>query len=182
MELLAFAQRVFEGPLQRMYADDMLNSNGPDHARIRRIAAHALTPRKVAGYSADVRSVVDGLVGAIPADTEVDAMTALADELPVSTICQLLGLPRSDVERVHDLLRILPYMLSLDATDHEAELLHAWEQLGVLARTQLAARRREPRDDLTTAAIALVSSGWCPFFYVLGEAWAGREVTRIHAR
>ena len=133
MELLAFAQRVFEGPLQRMYADDMLNSNGPDHARIRRIAAHALTPRKVAGYSADVRSVVDGLVGAIPADTEVDAMTALADELPVSTICQLLGLPRSDVERVHDLLRILPYMLSLDATDHEAELLHAWEQLGVLA-------------------------------------------------
>jgi cytochrome P450 len=183
IDLLAYAQGVTEGPLHDLYAADILASNGPDHLRIRTIVSRAMTPRKVEAHRADVVAVVTELIDAVPADQPVEAMAAFVDEIPVRVICTLLGIGRDEVRAVHDLLRVLPAMLSLDAVAHERELVAAYDQLHQLARQHLTDRRARPSNDLTTAIVEAEDDGdrltteEAERFWV-GLLNAGQETTR----
>lgn len=183
MDLLALAQGVTDGPLHDLYAADILNSNGREHIRVRTIVSRTMTPKKVQAYRPEVTAVVDELLDAVPPGEAVEAMAAFVDELPVRTICRLLGVERDEVRRVHTLLRILPVMLSFDAVARQDELLGAYRELHQLARRHLTDRRTHPRPDLTTAIVEAEDEGdrlsaeEAERFWV-GLLNAGQETTR----
>lgn len=80
-------------------ADWLLNINGPKHARIRSLIARAFTARRVAGLQPAIEAMADDLLDAMAdrgADgSAVEFMHDFAYLLPVTVICELLGVPET---------------------------------------------------------------------------------------
>ncbi len=72
----------------------------PDHDRLRAIATRyfgpPVSPQVVSGREPAIRSLVNGLVDSLPSSGEADLVDQLAYPLPVSVICELLGVPSED--------------------------------------------------------------------------------------
>jgi cytochrome P450 len=75
-------------------------SDGDRHARLRRLAHRAFTPRRIALLEESVARFVDELVGAWSGGTTVDVMSELAMRLPTMVICDLLAVPAEDRPKV----------------------------------------------------------------------------------
>jgi cytochrome P450 len=71
-----------------------------DHARLRRAAHLAFTPRKIAELEQSALTYVDAMVAGMDGDTTVDLMD-LAYRLPLAIMGDLLGVPESDRDMIH---------------------------------------------------------------------------------
>jgi cytochrome P450 len=78
----------------------MLNADPPDHTRLRKLVSRAFTPRRVAGLRPRVEAIAGTLLDAVEprltAGDTVDLIEAFAFPLPVTVICELLGVPARD--------------------------------------------------------------------------------------
>ncbi|HEX4211713.1 MAG TPA: cytochrome P450 [Candidatus Dormibacteraeota bacterium] len=78
-------------------ARNMLSTDPPDHTRLRRLVSRAFTPRRIEErLRPRVQQITDRLLDAIGAGGEVDLIDGLAFPLPVTVICELLGVPSED--------------------------------------------------------------------------------------
>jgi cytochrome P450 len=68
----------------------------PRHARIRRLVSAGLTPRTVRRLEDDLRRRTITLLDAVEDDAPFDFVSDVASELPMQTICILLGVPEDD--------------------------------------------------------------------------------------
>lgn len=150
-----------ESPAVLSISRSMLRTNPPDHSRMRRLAAGAFTPRRIAAMRDVVRAQADELIdGMLAAEGPVDFMAAFAYPLPVGVICALLGVPAADRPLFRrwatDLTGVLEPEITVDelavADRGAAELRSYFTEL-------VAARRRAPADDLTTALVQAHDGG-----------------------
>ncbi|GAB2992262.1 cytochrome P450 [Saccharothrix stipae] len=74
----------------------MINADPPDHTRLRRPVAAALTPRRVQQLRQNVVEITGALLDEVDPDRPVDMVAALALPLPLMVICELLGVPAQD--------------------------------------------------------------------------------------
>ena len=136
-------------------AGNLLFLDPPDHTRLRRLVSKAFTPRSIEQLRPHVQELVDGMLDELRDAGEIDLMTAIAYPLPVTVICELMGVP------LHD--RHLFASWSSDAS----RLLDGEVQGEVVERGIAAAisfisyfndlfddRRKAPRDDLLSALLA----------------------------
>ncbi|SCG69869.1 Cytochrome P450 [Micromonospora humi] len=153
-----------ESPAVLSISRSMLRTNPPDHSRMRRLAAGAFTPRRIAAMRGVVEAQADALVDAMLAGgrggAPVDFMAEFAYPLPVGVICALLGVPAADRPLFRrwatDLTGVLEPEITMDelavADRGAAELRAYFTEL-------VAARRRAPADDLTTALVQAHDGG-----------------------
>ena len=148
-----------DNPVFRQSADWILNLNAPRHARIRSLLAKTFTARRVAGMRPAIEAMADELLDAM-ADSGADGsavefMQQFAYLLPVTVICELIGIPDSDRAGFRPLARDLAGVFEM----HDLEALPrinaaAVELLSYF--TDLAAQRRsDPRDDLLSDLLAV---------------------------
>ena len=79
----------------RVFANSMLNMDEPDHARLRGLVDEAFRRRAVLDMEPRIRAIADELAGDLFAQgSPADLVTRYARMLPLSVICELLGLPR----------------------------------------------------------------------------------------
>ncbi|MET9353994.1 cytochrome P450 [Streptomyces sp. NPDC006617] len=79
----------------------VMNMDGEDHLRLRRIVNPTMTPRRVEGWRTELREIVDGVIDEIEAKgSPADLMTDYANKLPVKFILRQFGLPDSDADRL----------------------------------------------------------------------------------
>jgi cytochrome P450 len=132
--------------------------NPPDHTRMRRLMAAVFTPRRTAGLEPAVVTTVERLLDDMAAEgadgAPVDFMDRFAFRLPVSVICELLGVPAEDRPRFRPLAHDLTSMLEMSADlsglgPADAATLELEEYFRDLADR----RRAEPRDDLISALV-----------------------------
>src|ERR687893_840770 len=71
----------------------MLNNNAPDHTRLRRLVTAAFTRRRVEQLAPRIQQITDELLDAMATATQVDLIDAFAYPLPITVICELLGVP-----------------------------------------------------------------------------------------
>ncbi len=71
----------------------MLNSNPPDHTRLRRLVTAAFTRRRIEQLTPRIQQITDELLDAMDGTAQVDLIDALAYPLPLTVICELLGVP-----------------------------------------------------------------------------------------
>ena len=84
------------------FGSNFLNrTDGEHHARLRRIVHRAFTPRRIAELEAATVRYVDELLDTWSGAGAVDA-TGLAYRLPLMVVGDLLGVPRSDLDTIHD--------------------------------------------------------------------------------
>ena len=136
----------------------MLTTNDPEHARIRSVVSGTFTPRRVAQLEPAIAAIAGGLVASMADEgadgSPVDFMASFAYQLPVTVICELLGVPESDRAefrpKARDLARGIDFGSDMDllaVADDAALWMH--EYFGQLA----ALRRSQPRDDLVGALV-----------------------------
>ncbi|MFG2388375.1 cytochrome P450 [Streptomyces lavendulae] len=137
-------------------AQGMHTADDADHRRLRSLVGNAFTARQVERLRPRVQDLADGLLddlaaaAAGSADGVADLRTHFALPLPMSVICELLGVDPEHRGRLHHLSNTV--IISTDTTP--AEVMAAVRELVELIATIAAARRAAPGEDLTSALIA----------------------------
>ncbi|MFI9047367.1 cytochrome P450 [Streptomyces sp. NPDC053427] len=77
---------------------NMLDTDPPHHTRLRKLVAKEFTSRRVEALRPRVQQITDELLDAMLADPEgrADLVDALAFPLPMTVICELIGVPTMD--------------------------------------------------------------------------------------
>ncbi|GAA2212221.1 cytochrome P450 [Nonomuraea monospora] len=83
----------------RPYLRTMSETNGAEHARLRRLVAPAFTPRRAAEFAGRVERIVEGLLDELPEREPVDLLDRFAKPLAIDVICELVGIPPADRPR-----------------------------------------------------------------------------------
>lgn len=133
----------------------MLTADPPEHTRLRRLVAAAFTRRRVEELAPRVERICADLVGTLEetldANGEADLISAFAGPLPVTVICELLGVP----EESRDDLRAWAGPLVAGRFAGEEAFLRASREIVAFLHGLLADKRRAPADDLLSALIAV---------------------------
>ena len=132
----------------------------PDHTRIRRLVSQAFTPRRVEQMRSHIQTIVDGLLDEAQERGELDVVLDLGYELPVTVICEMLGVPKEDRHLFHEwssgatrlLDGVIPPEDLVPALGGAMQIINYLN--GIIER-----RRMSPGDDLLSALIAAEEEG-----------------------
>ncbi len=172
----------------------MIDMDPPVHTRLRRLVSSAFTPRHVLDYQQMIRERVCRCLDDITADGGGDWVSTVAEPIPISVICDLMGVPEAD----HDyMIELSDYLvagtsnepLEPDAYGNTTELRllpfnsPAAHGINEYARELGEQRRKRPADDLITKLInaevdgeQLSDNEFTNFFRLM--IFAGNETTR----
>lgn len=152
-----------DNPVFVQGADWLLNTNPPRHGRIRSQMAHAFTARRIAGLEPAIATMADGLLDAMAdrgADgSAVEFMHDFAYLLPVTVICELIGIPETDREGFRPIARDLAGVFELSDLDALPAINAAATELLAYFTALAAQRRAAPHDDLLSHLVAVSESG-----------------------
>lgn len=84
----------------------LVMTDPPRHTELRRVLNRYFSPRTVAGLEARLRRDVEELLDRALAAGRCDFVSEVAARVPVSVICEMLGVPEADRARVHELTGI----------------------------------------------------------------------------
>jgi len=129
----------------------LIVTDPPVHAEVRRAISSAFTPRMIRRLAANMRTTVAESLDAAVAAGEVD-FTDVAARLPVSVICDMLGVPREDWDFMVDRTVVAWGSTSTDEVEEVAKL-EAHTDILTYFEDLVRRRRREPRDDIVTALV-----------------------------
>ena len=129
---------------------NLLNLDGDDHARLRRLVTSAFTARRTEQQRERIQATADALIDALPADGHADLIEAYCAPLPVIVISDLLGVPSDQGAALRACTQVL---LSPDRFGPQ-DLAATLGQIIRLLAGLIAAKREHPADDLLSAMIA----------------------------
>jgi cytochrome P450 len=132
--------------------DSILGMDPPQHTQIRRLVSTAFTARRMEALRKRAGETVDHLLDVMATTPQpVDFVQAVALPLPITMICELLGVPFADRERFTGWANT---MLSSSGCTIE-EILDARAQLRSYIADLVASRRIDPSDDILGALVSL---------------------------
>ena len=134
---------------------NLLESEGADHARIRRLLSQALNPRTVAELSGRIREASRRILDTLLPAGKMDFLAEFAEVLPVEIISELLGWPAADRHRLRPWSA---HIVRLYEKDHSSEDRHRAEQatqeFAAMIDQLATLRQRKPQDDLISSLAA----------------------------
>ncbi|MFE8016798.1 cytochrome P450 [Streptomyces antibioticus] len=91
------------GPLRVYLLGSILDSDPPDHPRLRRLVTRAFAARRILDLRPGIERIADRLLAELPRhqreDGTVDLLEHFAYPLSITVICELVGIPATDLER-----------------------------------------------------------------------------------
>lgn len=173
----------------------IIDSDAPDHTRLRRLVSKAFTPRNIAVWESTTREIAAELLDEFIERGGGDWVELVAAPLPIRVILSVLGVPMTDADFLVELSNYLVEgtgdtpSLAPDAYGNSTPLRllpfgsPASHALYEYAEDMGAQRRAEPADDLVTKLVlaedagdSLTAAEYRNFFHVL--VFAGNETTR----
>jgi pimeloyl-[acyl-carrier protein] synthase len=143
-----------DGALSMLFVDP------PDHTRLRTLVNKAFTPAAIGRLRSRVEDLTAQLLDRVGDAGELDLVDDLAYPLPVTVICELLGVPAQDQTRFRAWSGALVYLLDpLVATDTLQRALEARAALRSYLGALVAERRAHPAEDLLTALVVAEDQG-----------------------
>jgi cytochrome P450 len=166
----------------------MINMDAPRHTRLRLIVNRAFTPKRVAQIDDQVQAKAEAIVAAVADRGECDFVPEIAAKLPLEIICDMMGIPPSDYQRVFELTNVILGAGDAEYTPDFMALMNASVELSQMAQEIGRHRLENPADDLTTAmmlaevegedgTVHRLSAEELGSFFILLVA-AGNETTR----
>jgi hypothetical protein len=123
---------------------NLLNMDGADHARLRKLVVSAFTARRVDSLGERIQVSCDALIDAFPSNGSADLLDVYAAPLPVAVISDLLGVPGRDGVALRECTQVLLAPAKFEPADAAAAVGRIIRLLGGL----IAAKRSESADDL----------------------------------
>jgi unspecific monooxygenase len=147
-------------PFHTLNDHGMLDLEPPDHTRIRRLVSKAFTPRTVEQLGPYVRGLAGELVSRLVEAGGGDLLTDVAEPLPVAVIAEMLGIPEADRAQLRPWSADICGMYELNPSQETARrAVRASVEFSEYLRELIAARRREPGEDLISGLIAAHDEG-----------------------
>ncbi len=149
----------------------MMETDPPEHTRLRRLVSKGFTRRKVESYEDQIRELAAGVVETAVAKGQFDFVTDIATQLPMKMLGRLMGTPDEDGDRLVELGDALLGNTDPEFTDHVVDLTDTEEfrmvpfrspaaiEVFEYARSQAAARREHPTGDIITQLLAETTDG-----------------------
>ncbi|MBB4893663.1 cytochrome P450 [Streptomyces olivoverticillatus] len=131
----------------------MLNSDPPDHTRLRKLVVRAFTSRRVMALRPRIQEIADDLLAELAPKGQADLIDGFAFPLPITVICELLGIPVAD----RDAFRKWSTLLTAADEDERQQVAWAYEQLHGYLAEFVARKRREPDQGLISALVSAES-------------------------
>ena len=100
--LLADMFSVTEGPLREQVVRNIINVNGADHGRLRKLVNPALAPRAANAYRPVMQEILAELWSRVGGAGRVDLVEAVTRPYPARVIAAVMGAPDEDAARLHD--------------------------------------------------------------------------------
>jgi cytochrome P450 len=139
---------------------NLLEREGPDHTRIRKLVSAALDPRRIRKLRDPIQLVVDELLRAAAAAGRVEFVSEIAVPLPVHMISELLGWPEGERHRLRPWSAAIVRLYEKDyGIDDEARAEQAVTEFAAMLNELADRRRVEPRADLISALVSVQSDG-----------------------
>lgn len=130
----------------------LIEIDGADHLRLRRLVSKAFTARRVAALRPRIEEITETLLDRLAEagrdGTPVDLVDAFCFVLPATVICELVGIDEADRADWYGWGRAL-----MAPTEHAERLPAVFRACADHLFGVIAARRAEPRDDLISALV-----------------------------
>jgi cytochrome P450 len=170
--------------LAHYFTDSILDHDGEDHSRLRKLVSRAFTVRRVSALRPRVEEITAGLLDRISGLSEpVDLVAEYAYPLPITVICELVGVAEEDRAAWHrwssafmQMQRETMPAAAREMIDHVHELIErrrvepADDLLTALVHVQEEDGDRLSLDELVTMVITLVIAGHETTAHLLGNA------------
>jgi cholest-4-en-3-one 26-monooxygenase len=168
--------------LQRLM---MVNMDPPQHTRQRAFVNRGFTPRMIGRLEDHITQICQDLIEDVRRRGAADFVTDIAAPLPLQVICELVGAPLEDRDRIYQLSN---HLVGADDPEFQSptgqRLQHAAAMEIYAYAGQLAEQRQaHPKDDIVTrllqpndAGEVLTDNEFDLFFLLLTVA--GNETTR----
>jgi cytochrome P450 len=160
-QIRRYGPRIMEEPVFRSMSHWMLQQDPPDHTRLRGLVVKAFTARRVEDMRPRIQQVVDQTIDAVIAQGRMDLIEDFAFRLPVTIICDMLGIPEDHREVFYNSSRDGGRLLDpVPLTPAEIEKGNAGNMMAQMYFQQLfELRRKTPGDDLITQLLQAEEDG-----------------------
>lgn len=140
----------------RAMESNMLDQDDPNHARLRGLVHRVFTPARIESMQTHIQAIATRLLDAVQRRGEIELIADFALPLPLTVICELLGIPEGDRMRF---ARLAQNALVSPTTLNVIRILPAmWSLIRYLHRL-LAERKQRPQDDLLSALTQVEEAG-----------------------
>jgi cytochrome P450 RapN len=124
----------------------ILSMDPPEHSRLRKLTAKAFTARHVESMRPRVQAIIDDLLDVmIATGSPADLTESLNWPLPITVICEMLGVPVEDRDRFREWTDL---MLAIGDRVDPRRIREARDNTNTYLAELIAARRARPTDDL----------------------------------
>jgi cytochrome P450 len=143
-------------PTLKLQTYNMLAADAPDHSRLRRLVSKTFTPRMIEGLRNRIQQITDDLLDQVQGRGKMDLINDFAFLLPVTVICETLGIPLEDQKQ----FRIWSSaILDEPAPFQEAQPIPAAEEFTSYLRRLIATKRERPDDGLVSQLVRVEEDG-----------------------
>ncbi|HEY9760316.1 MAG TPA: cytochrome P450 [Oculatellaceae cyanobacterium] len=142
------------------FTNFMLAQDPPQHTRVRKLANKAFTRAEVTEMGRRMEQIIDSLIDKAAITGKMDLISDFALPLPITIICEILGLPAEDHDKFHlwskDIVLAIEPILQEGAIDRAAEATTA---LFNYLKNLIETRRKKPGNDLLSLFIQAEEDG-----------------------
>lgn len=160
----------------------MLNTDPPEHSKLRRIVSKAFTPRVVQGMAESITKHAHDVVGKLGDGDELDFVEHVSAEMPLLVLADILGVPASERHLLYDWTNRMVGFGDPEIGDPKS-YFSAFVELFAYAAELTKQKRERPTDDVWSLVVnaevegeRLSDDDLDRFFQLL--VIAGNETTR----
>ncbi|MFE0101056.1 cytochrome P450 [Streptomyces sp. NPDC059009] len=131
----------------------LVGMDPPRHTRYRRLVSTAFAPRMVAKLLDDIERRAALLADSVEPGADVDFVERLAARLPLQVICEMIGVPAADEDRIFDWSNRMVGFQDPDFRTSEEDGQTAAAEIYLYCDELAAARVKDPRHDVMSALV-----------------------------
>jgi cytochrome P450 len=156
-----YGPKIMEEPAFRSLGLMMLQQDPPDHTRLRGLVVKAFTARRVEDMRPRIQQIVDEALDRIIPQGKMDLIEDFAFRLPVTVICDMLGIPEEHREVFYTRARTGGRILDpVPLSPEEIKQANEGTIMSEMYFRQLfELRRKSPGDDLITQLVQAEEEG-----------------------
>jgi cytochrome P450 len=159
-DVLITRHGITSGPLYDWWKLAMLNTNPPVHTRLRSLASRAFTPRAANETRERMRALTVEHLQTLEGRESIDLIDEVTESLPLTIVCDMIGVPRDDHGSFHQWVADIGLMFSDSIPDeNRARAEQAMFALSDYVVAMIEHKRRAPDESLMSTLIAAEEDG-----------------------
>lgn len=145
---------VTEGPFAQWWASWILNKEGEEHHRLRRLMNPAFSPKLIGGLVPRFQALADELIDGFAETDRCEFVAEFAEPYAARVIAIMLGIPEEEWPIIARESATIGLALGVTFQQELPKIETALSRLYDYADALIADRRARPRDDFATAFVS----------------------------